>query len=197
MVTSGVTHGLRFASCSASWRIPQFEDGVNGWSRRPVALHTVSYPHQCEHPAVNLGRRGTHRAAQKGAQAQRAVIEDLDTMRFRCIFSMCFSLSTRFLDRDSMDMLEFVFPATCNHSSRSATTSHSTGALDPLSQYRRTGTFHSTGVLNQYFVNYLNPSKHFAYNPQIVVFAFCFGLNVLPADWYLRGLPMRMHMQKG
>ena len=170
---------------------------MNGWSRRPVALRTVSYPHHREHPAVKHGRRGTHRAAQKGAQAQRAVIEDLDTMRFRCIFSMCFSLSTRFLDRDSMDMLGFVFSATCNHSSRSATTSHSTGALDPLSQYRRTGTFHSTGVLNQYFVNYLNPSKHFAYNPQIVVFAFCFGLNVLPADWYLRGLPMRMHMQKG
>ena len=146
-MTSGVTHGLRFASCSVCWRIPQFEDGVYGWSRRPVALHTVSYPHQCEHPAVILGRRGTHRAAQKGAQAQRAVIEDLDTMCFRCIFSMCFSLSTRFLDHDSMDMLAFVFSATCNHSSRSATTSHSTGVLDPsltvqaywnISQYRCT-----------------------------------------------------------
>ena len=44
----------------------------------PGAHHAVSYPHQCEHPAVKLGRRGTHRAAQKGAQAQRAV----DVVRF-------------------------------------------------------------------------------------------------------------------
>ena len=77
-MTSGVTHGLRFVSCSVSWRTPQFEDGANGWSRRPVALRTVSYPHHREHPAVKLGRRGTHRAAQKGAQAQRAV----DVVRF-------------------------------------------------------------------------------------------------------------------
>ena len=51
---------------------------MNGWSRRPVALRTVSYPHHREHPAVKLGRRGTHRAAQKGAQAQRAVVVDLE-----------------------------------------------------------------------------------------------------------------------
>ena len=44
----------------------------------PGALHAVPYPHQCEHPAVIVGRRGTHRAAQKGAQAQRAV----DFVRF-------------------------------------------------------------------------------------------------------------------
>ena len=81
VVTSGVTHGLRFASCSSSWRIPQFEDGANGWSRRPVALRTASYPHHREHPAVKLGRRGTHRAAQKGAQAQRAVVVELDSQR--------------------------------------------------------------------------------------------------------------------
>ena len=47
---------------------------MNGWSRRPVALHSVAYPHQCEQPAVNFGRRGTHRAAHKGAQALRAVV---------------------------------------------------------------------------------------------------------------------------
>ena len=81
VVTSGVTHGLRFASCSVSWRTPQFGDGANGWSRRPVALRTVSYPHHREHPAVELGRRGTHRAAQKGAQAQRAVVVDPDLSR--------------------------------------------------------------------------------------------------------------------
>ena len=48
---------------------------MNGWSRRPVALHSVAYPHQCEQPAVNFGRRGTHRAAHKGAQALRAVVD--------------------------------------------------------------------------------------------------------------------------
>ena len=53
---------------------------MNGWSRRPVALRTVSYPHHREHPAVKHGRRGTHRAAQKGAQAQRAVVVDLDSL---------------------------------------------------------------------------------------------------------------------
>ena len=32
-MTSGVTHGLRFASCSISWRISQSEDGLKGWNR--------------------------------------------------------------------------------------------------------------------------------------------------------------------
>ena len=48
---------------------------MNGWSRRPVALHSVAYPHQCEQPAVTLRRRGTHRAAHTGAQALRAVVD--------------------------------------------------------------------------------------------------------------------------
>ena len=62
-------------------------------------------------------------------------------------------------------------------------------------QYKGTGpiftvqgywtNLHSTRVLDNY--------HHFTYistRPNNLLFAFCVGLNVLPADWYLRGLPV-------
>ena len=65
-------------------------------------------------------------------------------------------------------------------------TAHSTKVLDQSSQYRGTGpNLHSTKVLDNY--------HHFIYistHPNNLLFVFCFGLNVLPADWYLRGLPI-------
>ena len=80
--------------------------------------------------------------------------------------------------------LDALFASHCNQSLWLPTVQrywpnlHSTGVLDQSSQYKGTGQLSS-------FHLHLNPSKQFALN-----FAFCYGLNVLPADWYLRGLPV-------
>ena len=66
-------------------------------------------------------------------------------------------------------------------------TAHSTTVLDQSSQYRGTGPIFT---VQGYWTIIIISSTSQPVQTICIKFAFCYGLNVLPADWYLRGLPV-------